>query len=446
MMLQETKIEEVSEIAFAAARRLSCEDVSIISSKSNDSQVRFANNTITLVNNVRNLTMAVYVSKQRKRIIGATYNPTQQGIERFVEKLVKSCESLPQSEDYVPLPKGPFSYNGHANYDPKVEDAPLVDYVKQIIDEGIRAGAKRVSGSLNTESTKLFIQTSSGASGNDRQTQVLLNVRAFADDNASGQGLSCSSYLSDFHPKRAGQKAGEDAKKSLNPKQIPDGIYDVVFSSTVVANILPVAENASAFAIESGNSFLGERLDQDVAVKTLTIEDCGVFNHGLGGRVFDDEGTPTQTNRIISDGKFVGMLHNSTTGKKFGKKSTGNAGIIAPSPTTIVFSNGGESLEEIIHGTKQGVLITNNWYTRYQNMRTGDYSTVPRDAAFRIEAGEIKEPIAGLRVSDSIPRQLSNIETISKERDWIRWWEVSTPTLAPAMKIKGVHITRAVGS
>ncbi len=115
------------------------------------------------------------------------------------------------------------------------------------------------------------------------------------------------------------------------------------------------------------------------------------------------------------------------------------------SPTTIVFDGGDISLEEIVRETKQGVLITNNWYTRYQNMRTGDYSTVPRDAAFRIEAGEVKEPIAGLRVSNSIPRQLSNIETTSKERDWIRWWEVRYTPLAPAMKIKGDDVTRAVG-
>ena len=91
-------------------------------------------------------------------------------------------------------------------------------------------------------------------------------------------------------------------------------------------------------------------------------------------------------------------------------------------------------------------MITNNWYTRYQNMRTGEYSTVPRDAAFKIESGEIKEPIAGLRVSDSISRQLMNIELMSRSREWIRWWEVSTPTLAPAMMVKGVNITRAVGS
>ena len=445
-MSGEIVTEEVAKTALSEAKKMGCDDVSIICANSNDSQVRFANNVITLVNNVRNLTLEIYISKERKRIIGATYNPTAEGIEKFVSNLLKSCIALPASKEYVPLPAGPFSYAGHANFDPKVKDADLISYVKQAIDQGINAGAKRVSGSLNTESAELSILTSAGASGRDTQSQVLLNVRAFADDNASGQGLSCSSYISSFDPERAGRKAGDDAKRSLNPKTIPDGNYDVVFSSTVVANILPVASNASAFSIESGNSFLADKLGSDIAVRNLTIEDYGVFDGGLGGRIFDDEGIPTVKNVIVANGKFTSMLHNSTTGKKFGKGSTGSAGIIAPRPSTVVFGSGSTSYEEIIKETRNGLLITNNWYTRYQNMRTGEYSTVPRDAAFRIEGGEIKEPIAGLRVSDSIPRQLQNIQSISKERDWIRWWEVSIPTYAPTMKIAGAHITRATGS
>ncbi|MCL4518309.1 MAG: TldD/PmbA family protein, partial [Thaumarchaeota archaeon] len=274
----------------------------------------------------------------------------------------------------------------------------------------------------------------------------LLNIRAFTHDNASGQGLACSSYLSDFDFKTAGERAGTYAKKAANPKQIPEGRCDVIFTPTVVANILPIASNASAFSIETGNSFLNDKLDNKIGIDALDVFDYGVYEHGLGGRIFDDEGTPTGVNDIVSKGVFRTVLHNSTTAKKFGTESTGNAGIIIPRPVTIVFGNGDSTLEEMIRETKDGLLVTNNWYTRYQNVRTGEYSTVPRDAAFKISDGEIANPVVGLRVSDSIPRQLESIDLISKQREWIRWWEVNTPTLAPAMRIKGVQITRAVGS
>ncbi len=447
-MAEAKRQEQIAQFALERAKKLGCDDVSIVCSLSNENQVRFANNSITLVNSVRNLTLDVYLSVAKKRILGSTYNPTERGIERFLENLVRSCRALPESEDYVPLPKGPFTYNPqHANYDPNVVDAPFVEYAREAVDTSLSAGAVRASGSLNSDSTDLYIVTSAGASGSDKVSQILLNIRAFADDNSSGHGLSCSSYLSGFQPAKAGERAGNYAKRSLNSKPIMEGEYNIVFSPTVVANIIPVASSASAFAIESGNSFLTDKLGQKIAVEPLDVHDYGVFELGLGGRVFDDEGVPTRVNHILEHGIFKTMLHNSSTAKKFGQeRSTGNAGIFAPRAATIVFSHGDSSLDEMIRETKDGLFITNNWYTRYQNIRAGSYSTVPRDAAFRIESGEIKEPISGFRISDSVPRQLENIRLIGREREWIKWWEVSTPTLAPAMMISSVRVTRAVGS
>jgi PmbA protein len=440
------QLEELCDLALSEARNLGCTDVSVIGVKSDDSQVRFSNNSISLVNNVRNFTLEIYVSRDRKRVVGATYNPSEEGIKKFLRNLLASCHALPESESYTPLPSGPFRYHGTANFDPKVQDANIVEYVNTAIDQALNSGAKRVSGSLNTESSDIVIRTSAGASGLDRQSGLFLNVRAFADDNASGHGLACSSYISDFDPAAAGQRAGELARRSLNPGQIPEGIYNVVFSPTVVANILPIAQEASAFSIESGTSILADKFEERVAIQTVSIDDYGVYQRGIGGRIFDDEGTPTTQTSIIQDGVFRNMLHNSTTANKFGSKTTGNAGIIAPHPFTIVYQKGTMALNDIIRETKNGIYVTNNWYTRYQNYRTGEYSTVPRDAAFLIQDGEINSPIAGFRISDSIPRQLSNIEMMSKDREWIKWWEVETPTLAPAMMISGVRITRAVGS
>ncbi len=440
------KLEELCDLALSEAKNLGCSDVSVIGIKSDDSQVRFANNSISLVNNVRNFTLEIYISKDRKRVVGATYNPSEEGIKKFLGNLLASCRALPESESYTPLPSGPFRYHGTANFDPKVQDAEIVEYVDTAIDQALKAGAKRVSGSLNAGSSEIAIRTSAGASGSDRESGLFLNVRAFSDYNASGHGLACSSYLSDFDPVVAGQKAGEFAKISQSPEQIPEGVYNVVFSPTVIANILPVAQEASAFSIESGTSILVDKFDERVAIQTVSIDDYGVYHRGIGGRIFDDEGTPTQQTSIVQGGVFRNMLHNSTTAKKFASKTTGNAGIIAPRPFTIVFEKGTMAVDDIIRETRNGIYVTNNWYTRYQNYRTGEYSTVPRDAAFLIEDEEIKAPIAGFRISDSIPRQLSNIEMISKDREWIKWWEVDTPTLAPAMMISGVRITRAVGS
>ena len=68
---------------------------------------------------------------------------------------------------------------------------------------------------------------------------------------------------------------------------------------------------------------------------------------------------------------------------------------------------------------------------------------MPRDACFVISNGKITTPIQGIRISDEIPRQLSNIDSLSKTRKWISWWEVETPVLAPSIVVKDVPVTRS---
>jgi PmbA protein len=162
-------------------------------------------------------------------------------------------------------------------------------------------------------------------------------------------------------------------------------------------------------------------------------------------RIFDDEGVATRDNVIIEKGVLRTYLHNSSTAKRFNTSTTGSAGIIDPHPWNLEVYPGDYGLDEMIKEVKEGFFITNNWYTRFQNLRTGDYSTLPRDATFYIKDGEVKYAVAGLRVSDNIPRQLKSISAISKERRWIYWWEVTTPTLAPYLLIKQTNITKAVG-
>jgi PmbA protein len=100
----------------------------------------------------------------------------------------------------------------------------------------------------------------------------------------------------------------------------------------------------------------------------------------------------------------------------------------------------------MVREMKHGIILTSNWYTRFTNYRTGEFSTVPRDGAYLVENGRVKKPLSGLRVSDSLERMFSSVKLLSKEREWIEWWEVDTPTLTPWVLVDGVNVTRAYGA
>lgn len=439
--------KDLVQLAIREAKRLGAEDAGALAANSKEDMIRFSNNSVTITKSLRNTAMYVYIALEKKRMVGETSNPTTEGISKFVETLVKSCKANPPSDDYTPLPSDTFSYPYRANYDKKIDENPelLVDLAGDAINSALSAGAKRVAGSLVAHADELTIATTGGATASEKGTTILLNVRAFVETNASGHGLSCASTLSDFDAKNAGTTAGEYAKRALNPRSLPEGKYDVIMSPAVAADIFQhVGWAASAFSIEAGYSFLADMLGKKTSVEDLSIMDVGVGEKGLAGRSFDDEGVPTGRTPIIEKGELKSYLHNTTTARKFSAKTTGNAGMIGPHPWNLEVSAGSFSLDDMIKSVKKGLLVTNNWYTRFQNMRAGAYSTIPRDASFLIEDGELKIPIAGIRISDAIPRQLNSMVAVSKERKWIKWWEVSLPTLSPSILIKDVPITEAV--
>ena len=427
--------------------RAGVEDFSIVGTVQMEEMVRFSNNSVNVVKGIETLTLFLYVGLEKKRAVGSLSNISESSILRFIDYLVKNCRISPRAADYATIPEGSSSYQ-LPTYDKEVSENPgvLVVFARDAIDNCLSSGAMRVAGSIASSVDETQIRTSGGADSVENSTSLELNIRGFSESGSSGQGLSCASSLKNLDAKGAGVKAGIDASRSKDPRGCKEAKYDVVFMPTVAADLFHlVGQAASAFSVDAGTSFLAGLVNKRIGVDSLSMRDIGIPSDGGSGRGFDDEGSPTNENTLIEKGFLRGYLHNSTTAKKFHSKPTGNAGIINPHPWNLEVGPGTYSLDEMISGIKKGIIFTNNWYTRFQNLRAGTYSTIPRDAAFMIEEGEIVYPITGTRISDALPRQLESIMAISKAREWISWWEVNIPTLSPAILVKDVFITNALG-
>jgi len=441
-------LDELNERAISAARNLGVDDAVALSARSAESIIRFANNSVTVVNRVEEAELSVYLAKDRRRAIASTSNLEPQVVKKFVRDLFSSMKGLPESE-YVPLPEKAVKYSPSSfGYDRKLEnlDERLVEMARTAIQAATKAGGKRSAGVISAGKATVAILTSTGTSGSDSRTSITLNIRSFAEKEASGHGLSCSSTLSGFDPEGAGTRAGEGAKTMKGASEPEAGKYQVLLSPAVASNLVePVAGAASAFSVDAGTSCLAEKVGKAVAAQPFSLTDHGVTQGGLGGRVFDDEGVRTKSNRIVEKGVLRGYLHNLTTAKKWRTQSTGNAGFVTPHPWNLEVAKGDSSYEEMVREMKRGIILTSNWYTRFKNYRTGEFSTVPRDGAYLVENGEVVKSLKGMRAGDDLLRLFSSVRLLSKEREWIQWWEVDTPTLCPWVLADGVTITRAYG-
>jgi len=201
--------------------------------------------------------------------------------------------------------------------------------------------------------------------------------------------------------------------------------------------------------VDLGLSFFQGMLGKKVASEVFTLLDDGRLPSSPGSTSLDDEGCPTKTNHLIKNGILETFLHTSYTAAKQKAALTGSAafeaglGGMTPDAHNIILSPGDSSLEDLIDRAHEGLYITNNWYTRFQNYRTGDFSTIIRDGIFRITNGKITQPLKGLRLSDNMIRILQSVRALSSTQHWIKWWEVHTPTLTPYALVEGVGITTA---
>ena len=442
--------DESNRFGVGVAKKLGADEAILMTVISSERMASFANSSVTVTKNVKESGQMVYLAKGGRRIIGSSSNPQRASLERFIGLLYKSMMSLPKDAAYVPLPPRGRAYRPKASHDKKLEgpEGLVAGYVEEAIGAAESAGAKRTAGSLEAGVTSHHIMSSTGTLGSDTTASILLNIRAFTDRDASGHGLSCAAAVRDFRPAMAGERAGAHSKRMRNARQLAgEGeSYQVLMSPTVASNLLGlVGEFASAFSIEAGTSYLVDKLGKKVASEGFELTDVGRGEGCLQTRTFDDEGQATQSTKVVERGVLKSYLHNLSTAKRFKTKSTGNAGLIEPGPWNLEIGAGDSGYDEMVREMRHGLVLTSNWYTRFKNYRTGEFSTVPRDGTYLVESGEVKAPIKGIRISDSLERMSSSIRLLSKEREWVQWWEVDTPTLCPWVLVDGVTVTKAYG-
>jgi len=436
---------EINSFILKKAKEMGFGDVVVVSKESGRRQVRFANNEITVAKFWHEKKAELFVEMD-KRIAGTTITDmSEQNIEETLKTLHATLKNMEPKKDYFGIAEGPFEYRAI----PETFDKRIVEldepneYVERAINKALEEGAKRVAGVLYTDHDRFYLSTSNGVEAMDEGTGIEISVRAFIGDLESGHGTSSVRVLDKFDPESAGAKAGQIASMAKRPEQGPEGKFDVIFDPIAFANLLTyVGFMSSAYAAEVGFSFFINKLNQKVASEHVTLRDMGNMPNGYGTRKFDDEGVPTGQTSIVERGIFKSFLLNTSMARKYGTRTTGNAGLLQPHPWNIILEPGEHKKEELFSEVKRGIYITNVWYTRFQNYVTGDFSTIPRDGIFLLENGEMK-PIRNIRVSDNMLRVLSGIEALSNELHHVHWWEVFIPVSTPYVLVKDVGITRA---
>lgn len=408
--------------------------------------IRFSNNEVTVSKFYSESMLHIFLMIEKQRAATTIPLSSTQKLEEIVKNLVKTAKITPPSDLYAPLPEGPFRYDPQLLRSGRVSLEPdkLIGFVEEAINSALEEGAKKVAGTLTATKGRQVLSTSGNAHASQEKSNLEISVRAFTSEISSGHFVSISGDEEEFKPSEAGRTAGMIAKAALNPKAGEAGKFTALLGPLVFADLISqVGAASSAFLVDTGRSFLAEKIGSEVASGALTLIDDPTLAGSYGAQAFDDEGVPTRKNVIIEKGVLKGYLHNSATAKKFGVETTGNAGVISPHPWNLIVEAGEKSFDDLLSEIDEGIYVTNDWYLRYQNYVSGDFSTIPRDGMFLIKDGTISASIRELRISDNILRVIKNIDELSRDRTWIKWWEVYIPTLSPYAVIRDLNFTKS---
>ncbi|MBW3017161.1 TldD/PmbA family protein, partial [Candidatus Woesearchaeota archaeon] len=407
-------------------------------------QIKFANNSIVVSKTWCDTALRVFINYKKRLVSTSLENFTVPAANKLVTRIIKFADSSAPKDDYFGIAKGPFKYKSiQGTYDSKIAGLSdkSIDLVESGINSALSEGAKRCAGVLEFANNSVHLLTSSNVDVKDKTTGIYFSIRAFLDSQASGYSNLVATKLAGFNTAKAGMKAGEIAVLAKNPEKLKPGKYDLIIDPYPFASFLDYfGSSASVHSVESGWSFLGNKIGKPVASENITLYDDSALPGALGSMKFDAEGMPSQRTLVVDKGLLKTYLHNTSTAKKYKTKTTANAGLISPDPSNIVLKPGKLSSGSLYKGFN-GLRITNTWYTRFQNYLTGDFSSIPRDGIFLIKDGEIVESVKDIRISDNMINLFKSIKATTKEQKQNSGWEVETPVTCGSAVASGINIT-----
>ncbi|MFC4701055.1 metalloprotease TldD [Glaciecola siphonariae] len=211
------------------------------------------------------------------------------------------------------------------------------------------------------------------------------------------------------------------ARINLEAVPAPAGAMPVVLGSGWPGVLLheAVGHGLEGDFNRKGASTFSGRIGEQVASKGVTVVDDGTLADRRGSLSIDDEGTPSQYNVLIEDGKLSGYMQDKMNAKLMGVKPTGNgrresyAHLPMPRMTNTYMLGGQYSPDEIIASVDKGIYAPN--FGGGQVDITSGKFVFSTSEAYLIENGKITQPIKGATLIGNGPESMQKISMIGND-------------------------------
>lgn len=402
----------------------------------NDSgNIRYARNSVSTSGRISQHQLVVASAYGKKLGIATINEFDDASLRKVVERSEELAKLAPENPEYVPF-LGPQTYAQSKTFIPTtaaITPKLRSDLVEQSIKVAKDAGAI-AAGFLEDNAGFAAMMNSKGlfAYNTSTNTNFSVTVRT-ADGTGSGYATRGYNDITKMDTKAATQIATEKAVKSVKARAIEPGKYTVILEPAAVAVLLEnIFFRLDARQADEGRSFLSKAGGGTRQGEKLVDERVNIYsdpsNPDLPTSAWSGDGRPQEKISWIEKGVIKNLSYSRYWAEKKGVKAV-------PGPDAAIMEGGTKSLEELIAGTKKGVLVTRLWYIRDVDPQSLLLTGLTRDGTFYIENGKIQYPIKNFRFNESPIIMLNNLEELGKVERTVSV-ESNQNYLLPPLKVR----------
>lgn len=308
-------------------------------------------------------------------------------------------------------------------YDNKFNDLNLdesVEVLKTVISTATDSGCDVTGSGFSASEGRSLIINSNDVSIENKGTGfgIGLSVTIQKDSKIATAYNSQSSRFFDIDGEKLANEVCDLAKNSLETKPIETNDYDVVLDYYAATGLLQTFIGAfDGENVRRGRSILKDKIGMEIANPTLSIIDNPLLEKGMYSTKCDGEGSVSQKTDLIKEGVLNSFIYDIYTANKQNVETTSNGfrgsyittPMISPSNLEFKFSEM-KDLSEV----DKGVLTTSVLGAHTANPISGDFS-VEASNAFKIENGELTDPVEKAMISGNIFEIMKKVEGLNSE-------------------------------
>jgi predicted Zn-dependent protease len=404
-------------------------------SGNNSSNIRYARNAVSTSGSISQFQLVVQSAYGKKSGVATINEFDDASLEKVVRRSEELAQLAPENPEYVSI-LGPQTYAEPKMYVPAtaaINPKMRADAVAESLQ--VAKDAKAIAaGFLEDNNGFNAMMNSKGLSAYSTSTDTKFSVTVRTEDG-KGSGYAIRGYndITKFSAKESTKIATEKAVKSATAKGIEPGKYTVILEPAAAAVLMErIFFGLDARQADEGRSFLSKAGGGTKLGEKLVDERVNVYSDPLNGDLptstWNGDGRPQERVSWIEKGVIKNLTYSRYWAEKKGVKAV-------PGPDAAIMEGGTKTLEELIAGTKKGILVTKLWYIRDVDPQTLLLTGLTRDGTFYIENGKIQYPIKNFRFNESPIIMLNNLEELGKVERTVST-ESNQNYLLPAMKIR----------